>query len=66
MSADPFLTPADWDEEFAADWAGRLDDRAADDMQVRLRARVCALAGLRPGGHAVELGCGTGSAIRLG
>jgi ubiquinone/menaquinone biosynthesis C-methylase UbiE len=60
VSADPFLTSADWDEELAGDWAGRLDDRAADDMQVRLRLRVCQLAGLRPGGHAVELGCGTG------
>jgi ubiquinone/menaquinone biosynthesis C-methylase UbiE len=60
VSADPFLTPADWDEELAGDWAGRLDQRAADDMQVRLRLRVCRLAGLRPGGHAVELGCGTG------
>jgi ubiquinone/menaquinone biosynthesis C-methylase UbiE len=60
VSADPFLTPADWDEELAGDWAGRLDDRAADDMQVRLRLRACQLAGLQPGGHAVELGCGTG------
>jgi len=60
VSADPFLTPADWNEELAGDWAGRLDDRAADDMQVRLRLRVCQLAGLQPGGHAVELGCGTG------
>jgi len=60
VSADPFLTPADWSEELAGEWAGRLDDRAADDMQVRLRQRVCQLAGLQPGGHAVELGCGTG------
>jgi ubiquinone/menaquinone biosynthesis C-methylase UbiE len=60
MSDDPFLTTADWDDELAANWAGRLDDRAADDMQVRLRRRVCELAGLRPGDQAVELGCGTG------
>jgi ubiquinone/menaquinone biosynthesis C-methylase UbiE len=60
VSADPFLTSADWDEELAGDWAGRLDDRAADDMQVRLRQRVCQLAELQPGGYAVELGCGTG------
>jgi SAM-dependent methyltransferase len=63
VSADPFLTSADWNEELAGDWAGRLDDRAADDMQVRLRLRVCQLAGLQPGGHAVELGCGTGSLL---
>ena len=55
MSADPFLTPADWNEELAGDWAGRLDDRAADDMQVRLRLRVCQLAGLQP-----EASCSSG------
>jgi ubiquinone/menaquinone biosynthesis C-methylase UbiE len=60
VSADPFLSSADWDEGLAGDWARRLDDRAADDMQVRLRLRACQLAGLRPGGVAVELGCGTG------
>ncbi len=63
MSDDPFLVAADWDAELAAEWAVRLDDRAADEMQVRLRRRVCELAGLRPGDHAVELGCGTGSLL---
>jgi ubiquinone/menaquinone biosynthesis C-methylase UbiE len=60
VSADPFATSADWDDELAGDWAGRLDGRAADDMQVRLRLRVRQLAELQPGGRAVELGCGTG------
>jgi ubiquinone/menaquinone biosynthesis C-methylase UbiE len=63
MSDDPFLQAAYWDGGLAADWAVRLDDRAADDMQVRLRRRVCELAGLRPGDNAVELGCGTGSLL---
>ncbi|HEX2297671.1 MAG TPA: methyltransferase domain-containing protein, partial [Pseudonocardiaceae bacterium] len=60
---DPFRSVASWDGATAASWAAALDQRAAGDDQVRLRATMRELAALRPGDHAVELGCGTGALL---
>lgn len=58
--ADPFTRPASWDADLAADWAGRLNQRAARAGQADVRRRMCELAGIGPGDTVVELGCGTG------
>ncbi|MGH4024424.1 MAG: methyltransferase domain-containing protein [Pseudonocardiaceae bacterium] len=60
---DPFRTVASWDGATAANWAAALDQRAAGEDQVRLRTTMRELAALRPGDHAVELGCGTGALL---
>ena len=58
--ADQFVYAADWDEALAADWADRLNQRAAGDTQRLLRHRLSEMAGVTPGDRVIELGCGTG------
>src|SRR5215469_908324 len=60
MVRDIWAEPEAWDEETARGSAAVLDQRAAAPDQVRLRAALIALAGVRPGESAVEVGSGTG------
>lgn len=60
---DPFGNMATWSAEEATLWVAALRLRTSGSDQLRLRARIIELAGVRTGDQVAELGCGTGSLL---